>query len=47
MKWIIHRLEKKMSLNPYSNVIEIRIQENLTGWLIRTENDKTINNETN
>jgi len=40
MKWIRHRLEKKMWLNPYSNVVEIMIHDNLTGyWLIRIKND--------
>ena len=45
MKWVRQRLEKNMWLNPYSNVVEITIHENLTGWLIRTENEKTIRNE--
>jgi len=45
VKWIRHKLEKKIWLNSYSNVVEIVIHENLTRWVIRTENDKTIRNE--
>jgi len=44
---IRHMLENKIWLNPYSNIIEIAVHENLTGWLIKTENDKTKMNETN
>jgi len=40
VRWIRHKLEKKIWLNPYSNVVEIVIHENLTGWLLKTENDK-------
>ena len=46
MKWNRHKLEKKMWLNHYSNVFEIMIHENLTEWLIKTDNDKS-RNETN
>ena len=46
MRWIRHMLEKKIWLNPYSNVVKIMIHENLRGWLIRTDNDKTKRNET-
>jgi len=47
VRWIRYRLAKKIWLNLYSNIVEIVIHENLTGWLIRTENDKTKRNETN
>jgi len=40
-------LEKKIWLNLYSNVVEMMIHENLIGWLIRTENDKTKRNKAN
>jgi len=34
------RVGKQNVLNPYSNVVEIVVHENLTGRLVGTDNDK-------